>query len=261
MDTATATAIVAEESARFLRALRRTDLERVVPSTPGWSAADLAWHLAEVQWFWGAVVADLLDDVEPLVEPERPTSDRELLATVARRSADLVTALERRDGSEACWSWFEGGGHVGWVARRQAHEAIIHRVDAELVAGAPVSDVAPAVAADGIDELLRDMIATPSWASFHPDGTAVRVDATDTGDSWVLGFGRFTGTSPATGERYDQDVARVLEDAEDVVVGTTISGAAWDLDRWLWGRGPADPLRLGGDASVAFRLRAIAEVE
>lgn len=261
MDTATATAIVADESTRFLRALRRTDLRRVVPSTPGWNAADLAWHLAEVQWFWGAIVAELLDDVEPLVEPERPEADGELLATVARRTSDLVAALEDRDGTEPCWSWSESGGHVAWVARRQAHEAIIHRVDAELVAGTPVSDVPPAVAADGVDELLREMIATPSWADLRPDGTAVRVEATDTGDTWVLGFGRVTGASPATGVRYDQDAAQVLEGDGDVEVGTTISGTAWDLDRWLWGRGPADPLRLGGDASVAFRLRAIAEVE
>lgn len=260
MDTATATAIVAEESARFLAALRRTDLQRVVPSAPGWNAADLAWHLAEVQWFWGAIVADLLDDVEPLVEPERPEAGGELLATVARRSAGLVAALGRRDGTEPCWSWFEGGGHVAWVARRQAHEAIIHRVDAELVAGTPVTAVVPEVAADGIDELLRDLIA-PAWGTFHPDGTAVRVEATDTVDAWILGFGRFDGTSPTTGKGYEQDAARVLEDAVDVEVGTTVSGTAWDLDRWLWGRGPADPLRLGGDASVAFRLRAIAEVE
>lgn len=260
MDTTRYTAIVADESARFLAALRRVDLDRVVPSTPGWRAADLAWHLADVQWFWGAVVGDLLDDVGPLVEPERP-EPAALLRTVARRTDDLVAALERRDGTEPCWSWYEGGGNVAWVARRQAHEALIHRVDAELVAGRTVTEPDPQVAADGIDELLDVLLTTPSWGSFTPDGTAVRVEASDTGDVWTLRFGRFTGTAPERGGRHEADAARLEPDVPESAIGTTVSGTAWDLDRWLWGRGPADPLRLGGDVSVAHRLRAIAEVE
>ncbi len=87
------------------------------------------------------------------------------------------------------------------------------------------------------------------------------MEAEDTGDRWTLRFGRFTGTSPNTGTTYDDDTVEVVEAVADDEIGTTVSGAAWDLDRWLWGRGPADPLRLGGDVSVAHRLRAIAEVE
>lgn len=252
--------MVADESARFLAALRSTDLDRVVPSTPGWRVADLAWHLAEVQWFWAAVVADLLDDVEPLVEPARPDGAG-VLDVAARSASDLVDALRERDGSESCWSWYEHGGNVGWVARRQAHEAIIHRVDAELAAGGRVTAVDPALAADGIDELLGVMLDNPSWGVFAPDGGAVRVEATDTGDAWSLRFGRFTGTSPESGSVYDLDAVRVEAAVPDTEIGTTVRGTAWELDRWLWGRGPADPLRLGGDVSVAHRLRAIAEVE
>jgi uncharacterized protein (TIGR03083 family) len=260
VDTAAYTAVVADESARFLAALRGADRERVVPSAPGWKIADLAWHLAEVQWFWGAVVADLVDDVEPLVEPERPADDA-LLGVVARSSADLVGALERRQGDEPCWSWYEHGGNVAWVARRQAHEAIIHRVDAELAAGRSITALEPGLAADGIDELLGVMLDQPSWGRFTPDGTAVRVETSDTEDRWILGFGRFTGTSPDTGNVYDQDATRVEELVPEARIGTTVRGTAWDLDRWLWGRGPADPLWLGGDVSVAHRLRAVAEVE
>src|SRR6185312_10928831 len=33
-----------------------------VPSCPGWTAADLAWHLLEVQFFWATVVERRLQD-------------------------------------------------------------------------------------------------------------------------------------------------------------------------------------------------------
>ncbi|MEX0834789.1 MAG: maleylpyruvate isomerase family mycothiol-dependent enzyme, partial [Nitriliruptor sp.] len=174
MDHAAYTDIVAEQSARFLAVLRRADPDGVVPSTPAWTVADLVWHLAEVQWFWGAIVSDLLEDVDALTEPDRPEGAA-LVDLLRRSSADLVGALRERDPADTCWSWHEDGRSVGWVARRQAHEALIHRVDAELAAGVPVSAAPAELAADGVDELLRVMLKLPSWGTFTPDGCAVRV--------------------------------------------------------------------------------------
>jgi uncharacterized protein (TIGR03083 family) len=252
--------VVADESARFLAAARRGSLDRIVPSTPAWTVADLAWHLAEVQWFWGAIVTDLLEEVDDLEEPTRP-DDGELLRVVARRTDELVTALRGTDPTAACWSWSEVGHTVGWVARRQAHEALIHRVDAELGAGVPVAAAPPALAADGVDELFGVVLRAPSWGSFEAEPTAVRVATTDTGDTWTVRFGRFTGTSPATGTTYDDEVVRLDDAVPDGEVVATVRGTAWDLDRWLWGRGPADPLRREGDVASVHRLRSLAEVE
>lgn len=260
MDTDTYLTTVADESARLHAALRRADLDHVVPSTPGWRAADLAWHIGEVQWFWGAIVADLLDDdgVEALVEPDRPDG-AEVRRFARARTSDLVAALHAREAHEVCWSWHEDGGTVGWVARRQAHEALIHRVDAELVAGGPVTAVDPRLAADGVDELLRVMLGVPGWTTFTPEPSGVTVVATDTDDRWALTFGRATGTSPNSG--HDLDVETVAPVEAPVDGAAEISGTAWDLDRWLWGRGPIDPLRVVGDLAHAHRLREIAEVE
>ena len=50
-------AFVRSESALFAAALADVDPAARVPACPDWTAADLLWHLGEVQWFWSAVVA------------------------------------------------------------------------------------------------------------------------------------------------------------------------------------------------------------
>ncbi len=113
------------------------------------------------------------DEVEPLA---RPSSDAELPALLQRSTSRLVAALTGRDPDEPCWSWHEEGRHVGWVLRRQAHEALVHRADAELTAGRDVTPADPAVAADGVDEVLSVMVdGVPGWGVFTPDGATVSV--------------------------------------------------------------------------------------
>ena len=76
-----------------------------VPSCPDWNAADLLWHLAEVQGFWAKIVRTARprptseNDEEP---PSAPESYDGLLAAFDDYSAALVTELERgRPGGEA----------------------------------------------------------------------------------------------------------------------------------------------------------------
>src|SRR5450759_2015949 len=47
---------LARDSARFLEVLRNTPPQTGVTTCPDWDADDLLWHLAEVQWFWSAIV-------------------------------------------------------------------------------------------------------------------------------------------------------------------------------------------------------------
>ena len=42
--------------------------------------------------------------------------------------------LEAADPAEEAWNWSDDHT-VGFILRRQAHEALVHRVDAELAAG------------------------------------------------------------------------------------------------------------------------------
>ena len=250
--------LLAEQTARFARVAATAPADAAVPSCPDWDAADLLWHLTEVQYFW-ARIAGGVEEPEQVPDLARPAPEH-LVTVLEAQTLALLHALRSRDPSEWCWSWDDDGESIGWVARRQAHEALIHRVDAELVAGTEVGGIDAAVAADGIDELLTVFLdGVPTWGTFDDEGGTLQIEATDTGDRWSLRFGRFTGTSPTSGRVYDEDALSVVEDLPEH--DTLVRGTAWDLDLWLWGRADADALDIEGERSLADRLRAIAEVE
>src|SRR3954447_27094342 len=73
------------ESARFLVTLQGAAPDTPVPTCPDWTADDLLWHLAEVQWFWGEIVRSGTDDPDTLeaAKPARP-ADRDALADFYR---------------------------------------------------------------------------------------------------------------------------------------------------------------------------------
>src|SRR5665648_793063 len=140
-------AVIREQSERFLEALKGVPADAPVPSCDGWSADDLLWHLAEVQHFWAEVAAGAPGD--DIVEPPRPKDVAELRALGARSGTELLSALASRGGSTPCWSWHPDGGTLRWVARRQAHEALVHRADAQLTAGLDVRPPSVELAVDG----------------------------------------------------------------------------------------------------------------
>ena len=246
---------IRSNSTRFGQLLRTTDPAAPVPSCPGWSASDLFWHLTEVQHFWATIVEGLLAGPESVPELPRP-SDASVGDVFGSQSERLAAALQHRKPADQCWSWHHAGHTVGWVRRRQAHEALIHRVDADLVTGnKPQLDAE--LAGDGIDEILTVMLDAadlPAWATFTPDGASARI-ATERGDSWTMLLGRFTGTSPATGNTYNDPALRLGEVSQPSVV---IEGTAADLDLWLWGRGPSEVLDVTGDPDLAALVRAAA---
>lgn len=245
---------VREQSEHFLEALAGVDPATPVPSCDGWTAADLLWHLGEVQHFWAQVTRGASPD--EVTTEDRPADDA-LPDFVARAGTALVLALAERAPSDTAWSWHDDGGTVAWIARRQAHEALVHRVDAELTAGRDVSPPPVTLAVDGVDEMLRVMVdGVPGWGEFVPDGATVRI-AAESGDTWVLALGRFLGTSPDSGTSYDLDAAAVLAEDDGGADTLVVSGSAWDLDLWLWGRGGTESLQVEGDPALTRRVREL----
>ena len=121
--------------------------------------------------------------------------------------------------------------------------------------GTELPIVDPAVAADGVDELVTVMLCgVPEWATFEREDDSLRLVAADTGDAWNLGFGRMTGTSPDTGTIYDQPAFELLTGLDDPK--TSITAPSLDLLLWMWGRHGAEQLAITGDAEAATRLRA-----
>ena len=107
------------------------------------------------------------------------------------------------------------------------------------------------------NEVLRVMYGgVPPWGTFTPSpDQTVRVRATDTGDTWLLTLGVFSGTDP--------DDGTVLEDEGDMRIAATdpggpaaaeLAGSAVDLDCWLWHRPTYGEVRRTGDEQVLAAL-------
>lgn len=242
---------LARDSDRFREVLAATEPGTRVPGCPEWDADDLLWHLASVQWFWSQVVARRPAGPEELTEPERPSGRVALLDLFDEATAALRTGLAAASPDEPAWSWSEDQT-VGFTVRRQAHEALVHRLDAEQAAGAE-TPMDPALAADGVVEVLDVMYgAAPPFGSWSPRDAWVRVDLTDTGHRCWVQVGWFTGTSPG-GEVLDGDDIRVVGDpGRDPHV--VVSGTAADVDAWLWQRRDREVVSIEGDETVWERF-------
>ncbi|HEY5987904.1 MAG TPA: maleylpyruvate isomerase family mycothiol-dependent enzyme [Streptosporangiaceae bacterium] len=249
-------AYLARESARFGEVLRGLPADAPVPACPDWNADDLLWHLGEVQWFWGTVVREGLPGAAVGERaPERPPDRAGLAAFYERVSRDLGTALAEAAPETPAWTW-STDHTVGFIRRRQAHEALIHRVDAEEAAG-DRTPMDAALASDGVDEVLRVMYGgLPAWATFTPqESAAVRLEAADTGDAWTIVLGRFTGTDPEDGTAHDEPGLGVVSDA-GTDAAAVVQGTAADLDCWLWHRSTMGNVERSGDPAVLSRFES-----
>lgn len=265
------------ESTRFATAIDRVlaagsslDDPRV-PTCPDWSLADLAWHLTEVQHFWAAIVGQGLASPADYDRPERPPTDQ-LPASFAQGSQRLVEVLAAADPDQPCWSWHAAGDRVAWVRRRQAHEALIHRIDAELAAatvdGSPTSPDDATLSADGVDEMLAVMLdasSPPPWATWQPHGRSAELVATVDGGSdraWRLELGHLVGDEDGTARDLEALVVEIIDPAEGAASDVTVRAPAQELNRWIWGRGElGEGAVIEGDPSIVTDIRAIAAVE
>ena len=169
--------------------------------------------------------------------------------------------MEAADPAEEAWNW-SNDHTVGFSLRRQAHEALSHRVDAELTAGV-ASELDATLASDGVLEVLDVMYGgCPPWGTWTPGEGLVRVDTTDTGEEFWVRFGVFAGTDPDSGTSYaDEEDFHVVAAPEDKEIepDVVVDGPAAALDLWLWSRGDDTGISVAGDESTYARFRAIVE--
>ena len=86
--------------------------------------------------------------------PADPAATRLLFEQATRA---LLDALAARDDTEAAWFWLPTARTVGSTRRMQAHEATMHRVDAEAAAGVASAPIDAELAADGIGHAVEVM--------------------------------------------------------------------------------------------------------
>jgi uncharacterized protein (TIGR03083 family) len=148
------------------------------------------------------------------------------------------------DPGAPTWSWGVDQ-RVGFWSRRMAHETTIHRWDAQSAPGTQ-DPVEAALAVDGIDERLENLVPSMDFNTAGPDalsgsGESIHLHCTDTDGEWLLRFGAdgFTFTR----EHAKGDLA--------------IRGPASDLLLWLVGRRSLGGLETFGDTGVADAHAAI----
>jgi uncharacterized protein (TIGR03083 family) len=234
MDFATLVRAVTEHSDALRAAAVAAGPDAAVPSCPKWNVQKLVRHIGRVQSWVVAAIAD------PTGESARagtaPDGWEAVLAWWDEQRAALREAFASRPDAPAWLPFASYRPTVGSWARRQAHEAAIHRVDAELARGGGTVTFDAAFAADGIDELLM-LVAHRSadWSEGTADGT-VLVCAEDIGRMWSV---RLTpGQAPRLADHPEPGVRP----------GATIEGCADAVYRAVWGRPNAATIT--GDAGL-----------
>ncbi len=172
------------------------DLDRPVPACPGWTFRQLATHLGRGHRWAAQIVATRAAGPIPVREvadgklPEDPAQHAPWLNAGANQVIEAVAAA----GSDLAWT-LTGMGPASFWARRRAHEAAVHLADAQLAAGQDV-DLAPDLAADGVDEWLG-LIAAGTEGAAGPG----RAGAPELcGDGQTLHFHATGPGLPGTGE-------------------------------------------------------------
>lgn len=248
-------AVLADESERFLDAVAQADPRAQVPSCPEWTVEDLLWHLTEVHAYWAQILrsgAQTDEDAEAAeaAKPPRPDDRAALGALFRQETAALLGQLAAKRDEDPAWFWLDTAMTVGSTRRMQAHEATMHRVDAELAAGIASAPIDPHLASDGVTHGVQVMWGwwgTQPGFELRPVGGPVDLVATDLHRSWRLQPGRWVGVG-RSGKVYDEPGV-VLTEPTTVEAAATLSGTAEELMRWLWGRGP-EPAATGASAAL-----------
>lgn len=191
------------DSASYLDHLRRElgafeaclagDLSARVEHCGDWTLYDLADHLGRGNLWAAAGVTEQRGDHEPAPAPR----EKAALARWFGGTADVLVAALDSDPSAAAWT-IAPPSTVRFWQRRRCMETVIHRWDAEHALGAGGA-LDPLLAPDGVAEVIDTM--TPRQIRLGRTAVpphAIRLAASDSPSSWVLGPGDPVATVRAT---------------------------------------------------------------
>ena len=256
------------ENARFLECLESDfwrfrevapgRLEGRVPSCPDWTVADLTRHVAEVYLH---KVEMMRHGAHPEGWPPAAFLEEEPIGLLTRGYGELRAEFDARRPEDVSKTWYEPDQTVGFWVRRMAQETVIHRIDAELGAAAPIAPVPADLAVDGIDELLKVFVAYAfrQWPEDFTEALQnspgrtflIRTDATtDTPSvSWLV------STAP---DHLTVEGGPAEKTDEMVTPDVTISGTPTAILRWAWNRetpGEPSPVRIEGNTEALREFR------
>ncbi|AKS31002.1 maleylpyruvate isomerase family mycothiol-dependent enzyme [Mycolicibacterium goodii] len=245
--------VIGRESARLAAVLVDIDPDLRCPTCPEFSAADLLWHLTNVHFLWAEILSRrVLDAGEiPAIQarkPDRPATMADMVPILERATGSMLAALASHEDSQACWSWWPADQSVGFSRRMQTYEALMHRVDAELVAGLPVTPFADDVAAGAVDHAVDVMWGWPGYGETYRAEAVVELIATDTGQIWLAEVGSWW--KPDGAGPFPNAIRATTGDPEVAVRAPVL-----DLALWTWTRGGS--VQVSGTSAARAALDAV----
>ncbi len=244
-------AAIARDGAAFRASANAAGLDADVSSCPGWTVADLIWHLAEVHYFWGSIVTQGAAGWDEVARIDR-VPNAQLLEAFDMWSARLLDRLSTADPTSEVWTWSDDHT-VGFVIRRMAHETSVHAWDAAVAAGRPMQ-IDAELASDGIDEFLRHFL--PDIADdAEPIGGSVHIHCLDVDGEWTIR----AADNDNDNDNDDADAPFVVS-REHAKGDCALRGPASNLLLALWRRAGAETIDVIGDSDVARRFLATANL-
>jgi uncharacterized protein (TIGR03083 family) len=220
--------VLAAEGAALIAAVRAGPRGAPIAACPGWDVTALAGHIGTT-WRWsGQIVKERLS--APLrIDPDPGLTPDQAVGWLEAALVEVLDALRGCPADEPVWGFGLQPRTAQFWRRRQAQEAVVHRVDAEL-ATERLAPVDPMVAADGVGEFI-DVMLGRMYRGQDPPAGQLAVHASDTGGTWSTG-------DPAGGV-------------------ASLSGSAEDLLLVLWGRRDIAAVEAAGDPQVLAGWRRL----
>lgn len=240
-----------EDHTRGLAETATGNLDVPIEHCPGWSMADLVWHLSDVHRFWEHVAR-----VRPIQQPQLPDrprpGDTELIGLLLAGLDALLETLAAADQAAPCWTWGRQE-NVGFITRHQVQEAAVHHWDAAEATGAHWG-IEPVVAMDSVEEFLTHSVANPRWPV--PDAAPLG------GDLWFCPCGAESehcprwrihdGALPGT-------IDFSVDEESEAPLRLEAHVAPGDLLLWLYRRLPEDDPRIFEPEDLDPERRALIE--
>ncbi|MBR7833064.1 maleylpyruvate isomerase family mycothiol-dependent enzyme [Actinospica durhamensis] len=237
-------------------AIASADREAKVPGCPDWTADQLAHHVAQTYLHKVECIrlGEFPQDWPPQLDPDP-------VAVLDEQFGALTASFDAHDPAGPAATWHDPDQTVGFWIRRMAHETVVHRVDAEQVAGLELAPIDDEVALDGIDEFLTLFIGFFSRKYPEEYGSALRdpdprpLAVTAGNRTWTLA----TTEAGVEVTAFEDDVAAGEHAARDAAerAAVTVSGQPADVLLWLWVRVDDGAVRITGDEQALAQFKAL----
>jgi uncharacterized protein (TIGR03083 family) len=234
-----------DDEFRLLRAaIAGADPWAVVPACPDWNADQLAHHVAGTYLY----VVECVGQGKLPEDWPRGELNPNPMGALDEGYQALTTTLDAVRPGDPAATWHEPDQTAGFWIRRMCQESVVHRVDAEQVAGIELAPIPPDVALDGIDEFLTLFIGylSRSWREHF----AEVLEGADPSPVTIAAGGReWSLTAEPEGVEVAEPgaaegVARISGDPDDVLL-------------WLWGRADDRAVRLKGEEALLAQFREL----